>query len=61
MAQTLNMVHYSCANFIDNNLLTPFSSIVTPYTVFAASIVPFLCVITKNCCLLYTSDAADEL
>jgi len=36
-------------NFIDNNFDIPLSSIVIPYTVSAASIVPFLCVITKNC------------
>ena len=35
-------------SLIDSNLLIPLSSIVTPYTVSAASIVPFLCVITKN-------------
>ena len=36
-------------SFIDNNFDIPFSSIVTPYTVSAASIVPFLCVIIRNC------------
>jgi len=36
-------------SFIDNNFDIPLSSIVIPYTVSAASIVPFLCVITKNC------------
>lgn len=40
---------YTCFNFIESSLLIPFSSIVIPYTVSAASIVPFLCVITKNC------------
>ena len=35
-------------NFIDNNLLIPFSSMVIPYTVSATSMVPFLCVITRN-------------
>ena len=39
---------------IDNNFDIPLSSIVIPYTVSAASIVPFLCVITINCvCLEY--------
>ena len=36
-------------NFIESNLEIPFSSIVTPYTVSATSIVPFICVIIKNC------------
>ena len=45
------LLQLSCVvpNLIDSNLLIPFSSIVIPYTVSAASIVPFLCVITKNC------------